>query len=50
MWFGFAGSITILLIERPRNASWPGVTQAYVELLVQVSANFVQLDPPFVDL
>ena len=37
MWFGFVGSTTILPIARPRNASGPGVTQAYVALLMQLS-------------
>jgi hypothetical protein len=50
MWFGSVGSTRILPMLRPRKASVPGVTHAYVALLTQVSASFLQLLPPFVVL
>ncbi len=50
MWFALVGSMTIALMPRPRNASWPGVAHVYVALLTHASASFVHFSPPFVDL
>ena len=50
MWFGSVGSTRILPTLRPRKASVPGVTHAYVALFTQVSASLLQLLPPFVVL
>src|SRR5215471_6554982 len=47
---GLVGSTTIWLMPRPRKASVPGVTHAYVALFTHVSASFVQELPPFVVL
>src|SRR4029450_3296104 len=46
MGVGSVGATRVLPTLRPRKASVPGETHAYVALLTQVSASFVQLLPP----